>query len=222
MQNGITVHYTEENEPKDTIVYLIDYQKTENNSFVVANQWTFIENSEKRPDILLFINGFPLVLIDLKSPSREETNASEAYRQIRNYMQEIPSMFIYNAICAMSDLSISKAGTITSDETRFMEWKTVDGKYENTRHAQFDTFFSGIFQKERLLDILKNFICFSYESNGLNKILAAYHQYFAVKKAIESTKKATETDGKGGVFWHTQGSGKSLSMVYYAHFCNQL
>ena len=217
LQNGITVHYTEKNESKDTIVYLIDYQKTENNSFVVANQWTFIENSEKRPDILLFINGLPLILIELKSPSREETNASEAYRQIRNYMQEIPSMFIYNAICAMSDLLMSKAGTITSDETRFMEWKTVDGRYENTKHAQFDTFFSGIFQKERLLDILKNFICFSHENNKLKKICAAYHQYFAVKKAIESTKKATETDGKGGVFWHTQGSGKSLSMIYYAH-----
>lgn len=217
LQNGITVHYTEKNEPKDTIVYLIDYQRMENNSFIVANQWTFIENSERCPDILLFINGLPLVLVELKSPSREETNASEAYRQIKNYMQEIPSMFIYNAICAMSDLLTSKAGTITSDETRFMEWKTADGQYENTKYAQFDTFFLGIFQKERLLDILKNFICFSYESNGLNKILAAYHQYFAVKKAIESTKKATETDGKGGVFWHTQGSGKSLSMVYYAH-----
>ena len=187
LQNGITVHYTEKNGQKDTIVYLIDYQKTENNSFVVANQWTFIENSEKRPDILLFINGLPLVLVELKSPSREETNASEAYRQIRNYMQEIPSMFIYNAICAMSDLSISKAGTITSDETRFMEWKTVDGRYENTKHAQFDTFFLGIFQKERLLDILKNFICFSYENNKLKKICAAYHQYFAVKKARLST-----------------------------------
>lgn len=119
LQNGITVHYMEKNEPKDTIVYLIDYQKTENNSFVVANQWTFIENSEKRPDILLFINGLPLVLVELKSPSREETNASEAYRQIRNYCKKFLLCLYNNAICAMSDLSISKAGTITSDETRF-------------------------------------------------------------------------------------------------------
>ena len=98
-----------------------------------------------------------------------------------------------------------------------MEWKTKDGDYENTQHAQFDTFFEGIFQKERLLDIIKNFICFSNEGTKQAKILAGYHQYFAVKKAIESTKKATQTDGKGGVFWHTQGSGKSLSMVFYAH-----
>lgn len=217
LQNGITVRYTEKGEPRDTIVYLIDYENPDNNSFIVANQWTFIENSEKRPDVLLFINGLPLVLMELKSPSREETDASEAYRQIQNYKHEIPSMFIYNAICVMSDLAVSKAGTITSDETRFMEWKTVDGSYENTKYAQFDTFFNGIFEKSRLLDILKNFICFSNENRGAAKILAGYHQYFAVKKAIESTKHATQTDGKGGVFWHTQGSGKSLSMVFYAH-----
>lgn len=217
LQNGITVHYTEKGEPRDTLVYLIDYENPDNNSFIVANQWTFVENSEKRPDVLLFINGLPLVLMELKSPSREETDASEAYRQIQNYKHEIPSMFIYNAICVMSDLAVSKAGTITSDETRFMEWKTVDGSYENTKYAQFDTFFNGIFEKSRLLDILKNFICFSNENKGAAKILAGYHQYFAVKKAIESTKHATETDGKGGVFWHTQGSGKSLSMVFYAH-----
>ena len=217
LQNGITVHYTEKGEPRDTLVYLIDYENPDNNSFIVANQWTFVENSEKRPDVLLFINGLPLVLMELKSPSREETDASEAYRQIQNYKHEIPSMFIYNAICVMSDLAVSKAGTITSDETRFMEWKTVDGSYENTKYAQFDTFFNGIFEKSRLLDILKNFICFSNENKGAAKILAGYHQYFAVKKAIESTKHATQTDGKGGVFWHTQGSGKSLSMVFYAH-----
>lgn len=216
LQNGITVHYTEKGEPKDTIVYLIDYEKPNNNSFIVANQWTFIENSNKRPDILLFINGLPLVLMELKSPSREETDVSEAYRQIQNYKHEIPSMFVYNAICVMSDLLQSRAGTITSGEDRFMEWKTVDGNYENTQYAQFDTFFKGIFEKERLLDILKNFICFSNEQKGSAKILAGYHQYFAVKKAIASTQKATETDGKGGVFWHTQGSGKSLSMVFYA------
>lgn len=217
LQNGITVRYTEKGELRDTIVYLIDYENPDNNSFIIANQWTFIENSEKRPDVLLFINGLPLVLMELKSPSREETDASEAYRQIQNYKHEIPSMFIYNAICVMSDLAVSKAGTITSDETRFMEWKTVDGSYENTKYAQFDTFFNGIFEKSRLLDILKNFICFSNENKGAAKILAGYHQYFAVKKAIESTKHATQTDGKGGVFWHTQGSGKSLSMVFYAH-----
>jgi len=217
LQNGITVRYSKDGVPQDTIVYLVDYENPDNNSFIIANQWTFVENSEKRPDILLFVNGLPLVLIELKSPSREETDASEAYRQIQNYKHEIPSMFVYNAICVMSDLALSKAGTITSDETRFMEWKTVDGSYENTKYAQFDTFFNGIFEKTRLLDILKNFICFSNENKGAAKILAGYHQYFAVKKAVESTRRAAQTDGKGGVFWHTQGSGKSLSMVFYAH-----
>ena len=221
LQNGITVKYLENGEQRSTIVYLIDYKNVGNNSFIVANQWTFVENSEKRPDVLLFINGLPLVLFELKSPSREETDSSQAYRQIRNYMKEIPSMFIYNAICVMSDLLISKAGTITSDETRYMEWKTKDGVYENKLHAQFDTFIEGIFQKERFLDILKNFICFNNDGPNTFKILAGYHQYFAVKKAIESTKHATQTDGKGGVFWHTQGSGKSLSMVFYAHLLQE-
>lgn len=221
LQNGIPVRYFVDGEERSSIVYLVDYKNPENNSFVVANQWTFIENSNKRPDLILFLNGLPIVLMELKSPSREETDASEAYRQLRNYMQEIPSMFIYNAICVMSDQLISKAGTITSGEDRFMEWKTKDGNYENTQYAQFDTFFEGIFQKERLLDIIKNFICFSNEGINSYKILAGYHQYFAVKKAIESTKHATVTDGKGGVFWHTQGSGKSLSMVFYAHLLQE-
>ena len=221
LQNGIPVRYFVDGEERSSIVYLVDYKNPENNSFIVANQWTFIENSNKRPDLILFLNGLPIVLMELKSPSHEETDASEAYRQLRNYMQEIPSMFIYNAICVMSDQLISKAGTITSGEDRFMEWKTKDGDYENTQYAQFDTFFEGIFQKERLLDIIKNFICFSNEGINTYKILAGYHQYFAVKKAIESTKHATVTDGKGGVFWHTQGSGKSLSMVFYAHLLQE-
>lgn len=221
IQNGIPVRYVDNGEERSSIVYLVDYKNVANNSFIVSNQWTFIENSKKRPDIIMFLNGLPLVLVELKSPSREDTDASQAYRQLRNYMQEIPSMFIYNAICVMSDQLTSKAGTITSGEDRFMEWKTKDGNYENTQYAQFDTFFEGIFQKERLLDIIKNFICFSNEGINTYKILAGYHQYFAVRKAIESTKHATTTDGKGGVFWHTQGSGKSLSMVFYAHLLQE-
>ena len=178
-----------------------------------------MENSEKRPDVVLFVNGLPLVVMELKSPSREETDASAAYRQLRNYMHEVPSLFVYNAVCVMSDLTVSKAGTITSSEDRFMEWKTRDGSYENTAYAQFDTFFEGIFEKTRFLDILRNFICFNVDGQNTFKVLAGYHQYFAVKKAVASTQHAT--DGKGGVFWHTQGSGKSLSMVFYAHYLQQ-
>lgn len=222
LQNGVEVKYFEDGEEHSDIIYLADYENKNNNSFVVANQWTYIENSNKRPDVILFLNGLPVVLMELKSPSRENTDASEGYLQIRNYMQEIPSMFIYNCICVISDQLTSKAGTITSKEDRFMCWKSKDGSYENTQYAQFDTFFEGMFTKERLLDIIKNFICFSDNGSELIKILAGYHQYFAVKKAIESTKRASETDRKGGVFWHTQGSGKSLSMVFYAHLLQQV
>ena len=217
LQNGVEVRYTENGEQKSTIIYLADFENVHNNSFIISNQWTFVENDTRRPDILIFLNGLPIVIMELKSPSREETDAEKAYTQLRNYMQDIPLMFVYNAICVISDQLTTKAGTVTSGEDRFMDWKTTDGSYENTQFAQFDTFFEGIFQKERLLDIIKNFICFSNDGTEQIKILGGYHQYFAVKKAIESTKKAVETDGKGGVFWHTQGSGKSLSMVFYAH-----
>lgn len=217
LQNGVEVTYENGGEMVHDIIYLIDYFNTSRNKFQAVNQWTYQEYSEKRADIIIFINGLPLVLIELKSPSREETDASAAYRQIRNYIKEIPSMFIYNAFCVMSDMECSKAGTITSNEDRYMEWKTKDGSYESTDAIDYDTFFVGMFKQDRLLDILKNFICFSKNESGDAKILAGYHQYFAVKKAVERTIKATNGDGKIGVFWHTQGSGKSLSMVFYAH-----
>lgn len=222
LQNGITVKFFLKGEERSSIVYLLDYNNVSSNTFYVVNQFTFIENGiNKRPDVILFINGLPLVLMELKSPSKDEVGAENAYNQIRNYMQDIPSMFYYNAICVISDLSTNKAGTITSGLDRFMEWKTKDGSYENTEYAQFDTFYEGMFTKERLLDIVKNFILFSGDSQKPIKILAGYHQYFAVRKAIEKAKQATRTDGKGGVFWHTQGSGKSLSMVFYAHLLQE-
>lgn len=217
LQNGVEITYENGGEMVHDIIYLIDYFNTSRNKFQAVNQWTYQEYSEKRADIIIFINGLPLVLIELKSPSREETDASAAYRQIRNYIKEIPSMFIYNAFCVMSDMECSKAGTITSNEDRYMEWKTRDGSYESTDAIDYDTFFVGMFKQDRLLDILKNFICFSKNESGDAKILAGYHQYFAVKKAVERTVRATNGDGKIGVFWHTQGSGKSLSMVFYAH-----
>ena len=223
LQDGVEVKYVSDGEERAVLVRLIDYEKPENNEFSVVNQYTFVENgNNRRPDIILFINGLPLVLMELKSPSKDEVGAENAYNQLRNYMQDIPSMFIYNAICVISDLSTNKAGTITSGFDRFMEWKTKDGSYENTAYAQFDTFYEGMFGKARLLDILKNFICFSGDAQNPVKILAGYHQYFAVRKAVEKAVVATQTDGKGGVFWHTQGSGKSLSMVFYAHMLQEV
>lgn len=222
LQNGLPVKYFDKGEERSMLVKLIDYTNVKNNSFYVVNQFTYIEDgNNRRPDIILFINGMPLVLMELKSPSKDEVDAENAYNQIRNYMQDIPSMFNYNAICVISDLTTNKAGTITSGLDRFMEWKTKDGNYENTAYAQFDTFYEGMFQQDRLLDIIKNFICFSVEQGKVFKILAGYHQYFAVKRAVEKAKVATTTDGKGGVFWHTQGSGKSLSMVFYAHLLQE-
>ena len=221
LQHGIEVSYHDGTEQRNEMVYLIDYKQPRRNDFQIVNQWTFVEHSEKRADLVVFVNGLPLVVIELKSPSREETDASEAYRQLRNYMKEIPSLFVYNAFCVMSDMACSKAGTITSGEDRYMEWKTKDGDDESTAVADYDTFFEGIFRKERLTDIIKNFICFSREESGDIKILAGYHQYFAVKKAVTRTRRATESDGKIGVFWHTQGSGKSLSMVFYAHLLQE-
>lgn len=223
LQNGIPVKYIEAGEERTNIVYLIDYDNVDHNDFCVLNQFTYIENgNNRRPDVIVFVNGLPLVVIELKSPSKDEVGAENAYYQIRNYIHDIPSIFIYNAFCVISDLSVTKAGTLTSGLDRFMEWKSKDGSYENNQFAQFETFYEGMFTKERFLDILQNFICFSGDKHNQVKILAGYHQYFAVRKAIEKAKIATQTDGKGGVFWHTQGSGKSLSMVFYAHLLQKI
>ena len=216
MQNGVEVNYFDGKDQCSTRVRLIDYNTPLRNNFTVANQWTVEEKSVRRADIIVFVNGFPLVVVELKSPSRENTDVSEAYAQLRNYMQEIPSLFVYNAFCVMSDMSTSKVGTITAGEDRFMEWKTADGTREDTRYANFDVLFIGMFDKARLIEILHGFICFSKDEKQSAKILAGYHQFFAVRKAVDSVAEATQSDGKGGVFWHTQGSGKSLSMVFFA------
>lgn len=216
MQNGVEVNYFDGKDQCSTRVRLIDYDTPLHNNFTVANQWTVEEKSVRRADIIVFVNGFPLVVVELKSPSRENTDVSEAYAQLRNYMQEIPSLFVYNAFCVMSDMSTSKVGTITAGEDRFMEWKTADGTREDTRYANFDVLFAGMFDKARLIEILHGFICFSKDEKQSAKILAGYHQFFAVRKAVDSVAEATRSDGKGGVFWHTQGSGKSLSMVFFA------
>jgi len=217
LQNGVPVRYFHNGEERSAIVKLIDYENVNSNNFIVANQWTIEEGKdEKRPDVLVFINGIPVVVIELKSPTRDVVGWRDAYNQIRNYLDKIPSLFTYNAFCIVSDQTTTKAGTITSPLSRFMEWKTVDGDYEATQFADFQTLFKGMFEKGRLLDIIRNFICFSNDGRTEIKILAGYHQYFAVNKAVISTQRATTTDGKGGVFWHTQGSGKSLSMVFYA------
>ena len=167
--------------------------------------------------MVVMVNGLPLVVVELKSATAEDATIDEAYKQIKNYQQSIQSLFNYNAFNVISDMSETKAGTITAKQERYMEWKSVDGEHVSTLVADYRTFFIGMFQQQRLLDILKNYICFEHKEGKILKILAAYHQYFAVGKVMVRTKAAVGGDGKIGVFWHTQGSGKSLSMVFYAH-----
>lgn len=220
LQSGVEVSYFDGEKTTSDNIRIIDFDHPENNVFNVVNQWTYVEYEEKRPDVIVFVNGMPLVVFELKSPSRENADASDAYLQLRNYMKAIPTLFNYNAFCVMTDMSDTRVGTITASEDRFMQWKTADGDYSKIAGkvaVRWTTLLDGMFPKERLLDILRNFICFSKSEDGTAKILAAYHQYFGVHKAVESTMHAMHGDGKAGVFWHTQGSGKSLSMVFYVH-----
>lgn len=217
MQNGLEVGYLQDGEERTALMRLIDYERPERNLFKVVNQWRVEEYKSKRCDMVVMVNGLPLVVVELKSAVSEDATIDDAYKQIKNYQQSVPSLFSYNAFNVVSDMSETRAGTITAKEARYMEWKTVDGSYESTLIADYRTFFLGMFQKQRLLDILQNYICFDKNQGRYAKILTAYHQYYAVGKALERTKEAVEGNGKIGVFWHTQGSGKSLSMVFYAH-----
>ena len=214
LQSGVEVHWFDGKDDRTDIVHLVDFAHPERNTFHVVNQWTYVERgTNKRPDVIVFVNGIPLVLFELKSPSRAEADNANAYQQIQNYKKQIPTLFVYNAFCVTSDMLHTKVGTITANESRFVEWKSVDGSYTSTQYADWKTALDGMFPKTRLVDILENFILYS----GDAKILAGYHQYFAVNKALDSVQKAIGGDGRGGVFWHTQGSGKSLSMVFLAH-----
>ena len=217
LQSGVEVKYSENGSPKTALVKLIDFSEPKRNDFKIVNQWTVIERDKIRCDMVVFVNGLPLVVIELKSPSRDETDEADAYTQIKQYQQKCPGLFVFNAFSVTSDMLTTKAGTITAKANRYMEWKSVDGKEETNEIADYETFFRGIFEKERLIDILHNFECFDHKDGRLAKIMAAYHQYFAVNKAMAHTATAIGGDGKIGVFWHTQGSGKSLSMVFYVH-----
>ncbi len=200
--------------------YLFDFAQPFNNDFMVANQFTVIEHGvEKRPDVVVFVNGIPLVVMELKSPSAENVDISDAYNQLQTYKMKIPSLFTYNCFLVISDGGNARAGTLTSNEERFMAWRTIEGdEVAPLSVPQLEVLLKGMFQRERFLDIIKHFVLFQSDGEEYSKILAGYHQYHAVNKAIESTKRATmeQGDRRIGVIWHTQGSGKSLSMVFYA------
>ena len=217
MQDGLELQVKLNGEERTVLMQLIDYEHPQRNLFKVVNQWRVEDYKNKRCDMVVMVNGLPLVVVELKSATAEDATIDEAYKQIKNYQQSIQSLFNYNAFNVISDMSETKAGTITAKQERYMEWKSVDGEHVSTLVADYRTFFIGMFQQQRLLDILKNYICFEHKEGKISKILAAYHQYFAVGKVMVRTKAAVSGDGKIGVFWHTQGSGKSLSMVFYAH-----
>lgn len=229
---GIEVSFKDKGHIRTKRAYLADFNNVQNNEFLVVNQFTIVENEERRPDLIIFVNGIPLVLIELKSASDENVGIESAYNQIQTYKKDIPTLFNYNAFCILSDGINAKAGTITSNEERFMNWRTVDGvDIEPLSKPQYEVLFTGMLAKERVLDIIENFILFQEskeddkdingkklgDKKSIIKILSAYHQYFAVKKAVEKTKEAISEEGdrKIGVIWHTQGSGKSFSMVFY-------
>lgn len=214
---GVPVNYRVSGELRTYTVKLIDFAEPERNEFYVVNQYTVIEYKNKRPDVLVVVNGIPLVLFELKNITNEEITIENAYKQVKNYQMDIPSLFYYNAFNVISDGLDTRMGTITSDFTRYMVWKSENGeKPEEGGLNYFSVLLNGVFPKARLLDLIRNFIVFQNSKGRTIKIIAGYHQYFAVRKAVERTRNALEEHSrKVGVVWHTQGSGKSLSMVFY-------
>jgi type I restriction enzyme R subunit len=218
-------------------VWLIDFQKPENNDFTAVNQFTIIENhNNKRPDVIVFINGLPLVVIEIKNATDEKADLKAAYNQLMTYKQAIPTLFNYNSFLIVTDGWFAKAGTITSDWSRFSGWKIPETQPENivaepndslynstlfptpTANIEMDVVLSGMLNKKTIIDLIRYFIVFEKTKEKSLKKIAAYHQYYAVNKAIYSTIKAASFSGdqRAGVVWHTQGSGKSLSMVFYS------
>jgi len=266
LTEGIKVGYQKDGYNRGDLIWLIDFKNPENNDFLVANQFTVIENNiNKRPDVILFVNGLPLVVVELKNPADENATIRSAFKQLQTYKQAIPNLFTYNGLMVISDGLEAKAGSISAGFSRFMAWKTSDGKVEaSPLIGQLETLIKGMLDKKTLLDLIRHFIVFEKSKKEDRKtgiitiqtvkILASYHQYYAVNRAVESTLRASgysETsrgtmhrapitmhrghmvmespasygltgvdsqpvgDRKGGVVWHTQGSGKSLSMVFY-------
>lgn len=200
---------------------LFDFDNPLNNDFVAVNQLTVVQDKiNRRPDVVLYINGLPLVVVELKNATDSKASLAAAYNQIQTYKQQISSLFRFNELCVISDGLDARIGTLTAPSERFMSWKTIDGEQEVGNMPELETLTQGIFDKPRLLDIVRNFVVFERDSKDEAKVIkkvAAYHQYWAVNKALIRTVAASRPDGdhRAGVVWHTQGSGKSLSMMFY-------
>lgn len=218
--NGIDVEYRQDDRTVWNKIQLFDFSNPSKNDFLAVNQFTVVENNNnRRPDIVLFINGLPLVVVELKNPVDEKATIKKAYHQLETYKNQIPSLFNYNGILIVSDGIEARAGTITSDWERFMPWKTIDGVEQVPGNMpQMEVLIRGMLNKDVLIDLMKHFIVFEKDEAVTRKKLAAYHQYHAVNKAVDATIKASSSTGdqRCGVIWHTQGSGKSLIMAFYA------
>ena len=217
--DGVDVEYKKAGRIVGDKVWLFDFKNINNNEFLAVNQFTVIENNNnRRPDIVIFVNGLPLVVMELKNPADENATIKSAFKQFETYKLQIPSIFNYNEILIISDGNEARAGTITSDWERFLPWKTMDGtEKEPATVPQIEVLLKGMLNKKVLLDLIRHFIVFEKEPSKISKKIAAYHQYHAVNKAVEATLKASDKKGdkRCGVVWHTQGSGKSLIMAYY-------
>jgi type I restriction enzyme R subunit len=203
-------------------VKLVDFTPTHvaHNDWLVVNQFTIIEGkANRRPDVVVFLNGLPLAVIELKNPTDENATIRAAFNQFQTYKQDIPSLFPYNEMLVISDGLEARVGTLTSEWERFMPWRTIDGNEIAPKGtAELEVLLKGIFEPRRLLDLLQHFIVFEDDGASITKKLGAYHQFHAVNKAVASTIQSASPQGnkRVGVIWHTQGSGKSLSMVFYA------
>lgn len=218
---GIEVEYRQpDGKIRGGRVRLIDFDAPENNDWLAVNQFTIVENSERRPDIVLFVNGLPLAVIELKNPTDEKATVLTAFRQIQTYKREIPALFTYNEAIVISDGLEARIGSLTADTEWFLPWRTIEGEDEApSTELELEVLIKGAFEKHRFLSYLKHFIVFE-ETDGetIAKKIAGYHQYYAVQTAVETTLKASDIEGNQqcGVIWHTQGSGKSLTMDFYA------
>ena len=217
LTDGIDVTVRTDEGERYEKVWLFEFEpsRVHDNDFLAASQFTVIENNiERRPDVVLFVNGIPLLILELKNLADEKADIWTAYDQLQTYMMQLPSLFRFNEILVISDGVNARAGTITSEKERFMEWKTVDDKKLEKNQTQIDVLLRGMCDRGRLLDIVRNFIVFEKDRRTTKK-LAAYHQYWAATKAVRSTISARSGDKKAGIIWHTQGSGKSLTMIFY-------
>jgi type I restriction enzyme, R subunit len=219
LTSGVAIEYRDKDETRHGLAWLVDFDNPENNDWLAVNQFTVQQDHfHRRPDVVFFINGLPLAIIELKNPADENATVQAAFNQFQTYKSELSLLFQFNEVLVVSDGAEARAGTISAPYNWFLPWKSVHGEAPTSEFfVQLDVLVKGIFEHRRFLDILQNFIFFGDERSGPVKKLAAYHQYHAVNKAIEAMRRATSPDGdkRIGVVWHTQGSGKSLSMVCF-------